>query len=123
MTWCGVPGASSRACRGILALALRLESWGTPSELFLSVNNVPHCITETTAISALSLPQLPHLLADQNDAWKMLALVFWRFVKGLVGGHEMSWERLTILFGNPLNYIERPLTKARHDVTEGYPMV
>ena len=42
MTWCGVPGASSRACRGILALALRLESWGTPSELFLSVNNVPH---------------------------------------------------------------------------------
>jgi hypothetical protein len=44
MTWCGVPGASSRACRGILALALRLESWGTPSELFLSVNNVPHYI-------------------------------------------------------------------------------
>jgi hypothetical protein len=41
MTWCGVPGASSRACRGILALALRLESWGTPSELFLSVNNAP----------------------------------------------------------------------------------
>ena len=42
MTWCCVPGASSRACRGILALALRLESRGTPSELFLSVNNVPH---------------------------------------------------------------------------------
>ena len=42
MTWCSVPGASSRACRGILALALRLESWGTPSGLFLSVNNVPH---------------------------------------------------------------------------------
>jgi hypothetical protein len=39
MTWCGVPGASSRACRGILALALRLEPWGPPSELFLSVNN------------------------------------------------------------------------------------
>ena len=41
MTWCGVPGASSRACRGILALALRLESWGMRSELFLSVNNIP----------------------------------------------------------------------------------
>ena len=26
------------------ALALRLESWGTPSELFLSVNNVPHYV-------------------------------------------------------------------------------
>ena len=36
------PRASSRACRGILALGLRLESWGTPSELFLSVNNVPN---------------------------------------------------------------------------------
>ena len=42
ITWCSVPVASSRACRGILALALRLESRGTPSELFLSVNNVPH---------------------------------------------------------------------------------
>jgi len=25
-----------------LAPALRLESWGTPSELLLSVNNIPH---------------------------------------------------------------------------------
>jgi predicted nucleic acid-binding protein len=39
MRWCCVPGASSRACRGILALPLRHESWGTPSQLFLSVNN------------------------------------------------------------------------------------
>jgi hypothetical protein len=28
--------------RGILVLALRLEWWGTLSELFLSVNDVPH---------------------------------------------------------------------------------
>ena len=44
MTWCRVPGASSCAFRGILALALRVESCGTPSELFLSVNNVPHYV-------------------------------------------------------------------------------
>jgi hypothetical protein len=43
-----VPGASSRACRGILALPLRLEWWETLSELFLSVNNVPHYVGTRT---------------------------------------------------------------------------
>ena len=54
MMWCSVPGASSRACRGILALALRLERWGTPSELFLSVNDVPHYRSRMTITAAIS---------------------------------------------------------------------
>ena len=54
MTWRSVPGASSRAWRGILALALRLESWGTPSELFLLVNNVPHYVPHYLAVQRLA---------------------------------------------------------------------
>jgi len=41
MTWCNVPGVSSRACFGIRELRLRPASRGTLSELFHSVNNVP----------------------------------------------------------------------------------
>jgi len=62
------PRASSGACRGILALALRLESWGTPSELFLSVNNhyVPHYALGTPSRQTTDSSVRPNL-ALQNS--------------------------------------------------------